>query len=141
MMQLDPAYVAELGQRIAFVSALTGGFAAAFFAALLAAPERGKVSNWASGMAGFAAVSLLCSAFVATFIATGAHPSAPDGYLSDVLATAPRLIAALGLLFGVYGLMGAIACAGWMRSAAVGWTTTLAAAAGAVLLTWAFAGF
>ncbi len=61
MAQLDSAYLGELGSRIAFVSALPGRFAAAFFAALLAAPERGKLSNWAPGLAGFAAVSLLCA--------------------------------------------------------------------------------
>ncbi len=141
MMALDPAYLAELATRISFISALLGGFAAAFFATLLAPERSGKLINWATGCTAVAAVSLICAAVIMAFIAAGVHPAAPTGYQEAASAQTPRTISVLCLFIGTFALLIAVALGGWLRSRAVGITATAAAVVGGLILLWAFAGF
>lgn len=141
MLDLHPDYLAELARQLAFISAVLGGFAATFFGTLLAATATSRTANWATGSAGVAAVCFVCSAVVTAFIATGLHPSAPPALGVVAGGGVPRALGGLCLIAGVYALLVSVALGGWLRSRAVGVTTTSASVLGAVLVTWAFLGF
>lgn len=141
IVPLDPAYLAELATRISFISALLGGFAAAFFATLLTPGRTGKLINWTTGCTAVAAVALVCAAVVTAFIATGLHPAAPAGYQEIAAGQTPRTVSVLCLFIGTFALLIAVALGGWLRSRAVGITATVAAVIGGIILLWAFAGF
>lgn len=137
---LSPAYLTALASQIGFLSAFLGGFAATFVATILQAEKPGRVAGWAMGLAAVAATAFVVAAVASTTLVAGSHPEAPaSAALSDGLVRA-RIVSALGFALGAYLLLGAIGCSGWLRSRAVGWTTTIAAGLAGVFVTLSIGG-
>lgn len=66
---------------------------------------------------------------------------APMGMAPAPAIMRARLTAAIGFGLGVYSLLFAIGLSGWLHSRFTGKTTTAISGIGAVLVSWAIAGF
>lgn len=137
MPDVPPDYIAELYRQIAFISAVFGGFAAAFLGTLLASASEQRLGTYAVGFAAAAAVLFIVGTIGSTFT------------LLDVLrldiqafdaATWPgstlrtKIVADLSSVLGMYALILAVGLSGWTRSRATGQVTAAVAAVGVVLL-------
>lgn len=141
METLSPAYITALGTQIGFLSAFLGGFAATFVATILQVEKPGRVAGWAMGLAAVSATAFVVAAVTSTALVAGSHPDAPAMVaLSDGLVRA-RIVSSLCFTLGAYLLLGAIGCSGWLRSRALGWTTSVASVLAGLLVTLSILGF
>lgn len=141
MEQLSPAYFSDLARQLAFLSAVLGGFSATFLGTLLAVDSSDRIANLAIGSSAVSAACFICTALVASFIAAGTHPDAPQSVASASQSIGPRITVVVVLLLGMYALLLSLGLSGWVRSRAVGIVTSVTAAVAAVVATWAVTGF
>lgn len=133
MEQLSPAYVAALASQLAALSAFLGGFAATFLATLLTLGHQSRLMTVTIALAVTSAVAFIVTVVAATMLTAVHHPAAP-AFMSTVATGWPRAIMSLGFSVGTLSLLASLGCSGWTRSRAIGWTTTVAAVIGAVLI-------
>lgn len=133
MQPLAPAYLAEIARQIGFIGAFLGGVSASFIVALIALPERRRVSGWAVACAAAAAVAFIVSVVATTMLVVTLHPDAPAGMARHV--GRGRVVSLLSFMAGIYLLLGCVGLSGWLRSPRMGRATAALAAAGAVLVT------
>lgn len=141
MYELAPGYVAELARQMAFLSAFLGGLAGMFLQLLLPARGPRRVVAVAIGFAAVAGVLFIVALVASTMLTSVLHPEAPAFVGDPASLVRARLVGFLCFILGLYGLLACIGLSGWIRSRAVGWTTSLAAAAGFLLVTWGALGF
>ena len=132
---LSTAYLATWAAQIGALSAFMGGFAATMLVMLLTHDSRRRAVRWAAGSAALSAVAFIVAAVATTTLVAGSHPEAPASVARQAAEGPARLMAVLFFSLGVYGLIAAIGCAGWVRSARMGWATTVMAGLGAVAIT------
>ncbi|MEM1270663.1 MAG: hypothetical protein AAGI08_11530, partial [Bacteroidota bacterium] len=123
MNPLTLEYIAALAQQLAFISALLGGFAAAFFATLLVSQSPKRVAGWAAGLAAVSATCFIGATMVAAFLSVAAHPDAPARIAASAQNVSIRAVMGLLMILGIYTLFGALGTAGWVRSRALGIVT------------------
>ena len=141
MYELAPAYLVELAQQTAFLSAFLGGLAAVLLQMLLPATGHGRLVATAAGFAAAAAVAFIVALSANMMITSVLHPDAP-AYVADSRGIpAARIVSAATFLLGLYGLLASLGMSGWIRSRATGLTTSVCAGVGAVLITWLMFGF
>lgn len=131
--QLSPAYIAALASQLAALSAFLGGFAATFLATLLTFGQQGRLMTTTIGCAVVSSVSFIVTVVAATMLTAIYNPAAPD-FMASTAASLPRTIMSLGFTIGSLSLLASLGCSGWTRSRAVGWITTVAALAGALII-------
>lgn len=141
MQSLPPDYLAEVARQLAFVSAVLGGFAATFLATLLTARPEGRAGAWAIATSALAAVSFIVAVIATTGLAIVLNPHAPARVIAAAAIGRARLCGTLAFIVGLYALLAAIAASGFLRSRRAGRVTTAIAVLGALLATWAVAGF
>lgn len=131
MEHLDPQYLAEVARQIGFVSAVLGGFCAAFLATVIGTKSESRVASWTIGTATLSAVAFVCAVIASTKLVVVLNPAAPKG--AAATAGSARLVFGLSFILGLYSLLAAIALTGWLRSRRVGAITTTIAAVGAIV--------
>ena len=133
MEQLSPAYISALASQLAALSAFLGGFAATFLATLLTLGHHGRLMTATIGFAVVSSVSFIVTVVAATMLTAIYNPAAP-AFLASTQALMPRTIMSLGFTIGTLFLLASLGCSGWTRSRTIGWITTLAALAGALVI-------
>jgi hypothetical protein len=141
MQTLSPEYLAEIGRQLAFLSAFLGGFAATFLGTLLTAAPGRRQACWAAGSAAVAAAAFVVTVISATALAIVLNPGAPAGMSSAAAITRARGIAGLSFIVGIYSMLLSLGLSGWIRSRALGMTTSISSFLAGVIATWAIAGF
>jgi hypothetical protein len=71
----------------------------------------------------------------------GVHPGAPETVAAGPQMLRARAVGFLGFIPGLYALLAAVGCSGWLKSRAAGIATSVSAGVTALLATWAIAGF
>lgn len=132
MQPLAPEYLAEIARQIGALSAFLGGFAAAFFATLLALGSPRRTASWAIASAAFAAVAFVVAVVASTKLVIVLHPLAPA---NAGPGGAARTLMALGFVLGTYALLLSIGLSGWLRSRRMGLVTSALAVGAALLVT------
>lgn len=129
------AYLIMAAQQIGALSAFLGGFAATLTGSLSAARLPGRGSAMCIGASAVAAVLFVVALVAATGLGAGLHPDAPASVSAPTRLDLMYASMGIGFMLGVLGLLAAIGAAGWIRSARMGWlTTVLAGAAASVIL-------
>ncbi len=141
MQPLPADYLAEISRQFAFLSAFLGGFAATFLATVLVNDSPKRVVNWVVGGAALAACGFIVAVIASVMLNMVLHPGAPLNVREGYSVEAARAMSALGFGLGVYALLVSVGLSGWIRSRKSGITTTVSAAVGLLLVTWAFLGF
>lgn len=131
-----PEAAAEIQNQLAFVSAVLGGFAVALAIGLLQLPKSRSVVTWATGFAITSAVALLVATIAGTF---GAIWLAERPALERTPTMPPALLtafqwAAQALVLGICLLLSSLGISGWIRSRALGWTTSVVSVIAAMLI-------
>ena len=136
---MTPEGLADLFRQLAFISALIGGFAFAFLGALLAVRSRSRVVGWAAGTALATAASLIVCVVGWTLMAAQVVTAAP----AEANAGAFQFPASLNLIHGRLSLLfivgmllflTSLGLSGWVRSRALGITSTVIALLAGVAL-------
>ncbi|HTU10186.1 MAG TPA: hypothetical protein VMG08_04735 [Allosphingosinicella sp.] len=136
MPELDPLYLSALAAQIGSLSAFLGGFAATYLGTLLALGQKGRAAGWAIGAAVLASVAFIVTVVASTLLVAAYDEHAP-AFVRDVLPLATvRVLMSLGFVTGLYALLASLACSGWPRSRRTGWTTSIVAGIGMLLVTW-----
>jgi len=133
MPKLNPQYLTEIARQIGFVSAVLGGFCAAFLGTLIGIKSESRVAGWTIGTATVSAVSFVCAVIASTKLIVVLHPAAPKAMAATTGSA--RVILVLFFILGLYSLLTAIALTGWLRSRRVGAITTAIAVVGAIVTT------
>jgi hypothetical protein len=131
-----PEAAAEIQNQLAFVSAVLGGFSIALAIGLLQLPQDRSFTTWATGLAITSAVALLVATVAGTFGAIWLAERPGLGRTPDMpapLLTAFRW-AAQALVLGICLLLSSLGLSGWIRSRALGWTTSVVSAFAAILI-------
>lgn len=132
MQQLAPAYLATLATQIGALSAFLGGFAATYLATFLTVGQRSRAAALAVGGAVTAAVGFIIAVVASTMLIAALHPDAPAG--AGQMALTAQVVMSLGFLVGLLALLLSLGVSGWTRSRAMGWTTSIAAGLGVVIV-------
>ncbi len=138
LTDLPPDYVAELHRQAAFVSAVLGGFAAAFVGALLTTDSEKQVGTWAVGFAAASSVLFIVATFGSSVVVLDVlRLGITDFDFANWPAStvSAKSKADLTYFLGIYTLIVAIGMSGWTRSRATGIVTTAVSAVGFLLLT------
>lgn len=133
MEPLSPIYLSALASQLAALSAFLGGFAATFLATLLTLGHQGRLTSVTVGFAVTSSVSFIVTVVAATMLTAIVNPAAPS-LVAKAAASLPQTIMALGFSVGLLSLLASLGCCGWMKSRAIGWTTTFASLIGAALI-------
>lgn len=141
MQSLPSSYLAEMARQVAFISAFLGGFAATFLATLLVANPTRKSADWSIGCSAVAASCFVVAVIASVTQTVVLHPDAPANVTAGSSIDTARIVGTLGFGFGVYALLGSVGVSGWIRSRRMGLVTSVAAGAGAILVSWALVGF
>ncbi|MES1242617.1 MAG: hypothetical protein ABUT39_13465 [Acidobacteriota bacterium] len=130
--------MAELFRQLAFICALIGGFAFAFLGALLTAPSRSRVVEWAAGMALATAADLTICVVGWTLMASQLVTTTPAGAgVFRFPASLNTMHSRLTLLFlvGMVLFLASLGLSGWVRSRLLGViSTAIAILAGVALM-------
>lgn len=135
MEALSPAYVVALAGQMGFLSAFMGGFAATMMVMLMSQDGSRRAVNWSSALSAVAAIAFIITAVTTTTLVMGSHPDAPTVVARGAANGPARIMVSLFFVVGVYALIAAIGCAGWVRSRRMGWTTTALASLGVLATT------
>lgn len=136
MEPIPPEYLAYVAPKIAFVSAVVGGFAATFLAQLVTTTEGKRLAEWSTGSAAFSAVLFTVATISSTRIAMNTYLSAPADATASIAVE--LVMTFVGFVFGIYTLLLAIGLSGWIRSRRLGIVTSLVAILGAMANTLMF---
>ncbi|RYY06338.1 MAG: hypothetical protein EON55_23540 [Alphaproteobacteria bacterium] len=85
------------------------------------------------GLAVTSAVAFIVTVVAATMLTAIYQPVAP-AFMATLAISQPRAIMSLGFTLGSLSLLASLGYSGWTRSRAIGWITTIAATAGAILI-------
>lgn len=135
METLAPGFLGVWASQIGSLSAFMGGFAATMLVMLMTAEHTGRAVRIAAGLSALAAVAFVAAAVATTTLVAGAHPEAPAAVARAAMHGPARAIASLCFALGVYALLGAIGCGGWVRGRKMGSTTTAVAIIGGLVVT------
>lgn len=141
MDQLPSAYLAQIASQMGFLSAFLGGVAATLLALLLNDQPGRKLVTWAVGVTAVSAVAFVIAVMASTMLVTVLHPDAPAYLVREDSIVRARAFGTLSFVLGLYFLLISIGLCGWIRSRAAGIATSLAAAVGVAMVTWAVTGF
>jgi hypothetical protein len=133
MEQLPPAYRSAIAAQIGTLSAFLGGFAATFLGTLLALRAKGRTATWAIGFATASSVAFIIAVVGSTAITAGLPPDAPRVGAPDLGGT--RVAMTLAFAIGLYSILVSLGLSGWSRSRRVGWTTSILAGLGVLVVT------
>jgi hypothetical protein len=133
MNELSPVYLSAIAEQVGALSAFLGGFAATFLAMMLGLAGKGRAASVAIGSAAVSSVAFIVAVVASTALTAVLHPEAPQAVAGDSSAGA-RAMMVLAFLLGLYALLLGLALSGWARSRATGWTTSIAAGIGIVLV-------
>lgn len=136
MLAQPSSFVITLFQQIAFLSAVLGGFAAAFLGALLGVPAGRRLATAAIAATAVSAAAFVAVTLGATVIGLLAAQVGAETF-GQLPPRAARAQFWTGWLFvaGVYTLLLGIGLSGWLRSRATGLCTAAAALLGSVAAT------
>jgi len=132
MEPLAPDDLLELGRQMAFLSAFLGGFAATFLATLLPHAPGRRSACWTVAASALSAVAFVVAVLAGTMLSVTLHPHAPAHVTSPGALERARLLGVVSFLVGIFALLTAVGCSGWIRSRRAGLFTSLTAAVGAV---------
>nr|WP_295370147.1 hypothetical protein [uncultured Sphingosinicella sp.] len=135
MDDLPPAYLAEIGRQIGFISAFLGGIAATFMTALLAMRVPGRIGGWAVVCSAAAAAAFMISVVASTALVNVLNPLAPATVKAAAKISEARMLTFLPFLLGMYLLLACLGLAGWLRSRRTGYVTAGVAGAAMLLVT------
>lgn len=136
MPELDPRYLADLAGQIGSLSAFLGGFAATFLGTLLALSQKGRAAGWAIGAAVLSSVAFIVAVVASTMLVAAYNEHAPAMVRQVVPVAGAQSLMAKCFVVGLFALLASLACSGWPRSRRAGWTTTIIAALGMILVGW-----
>ncbi len=131
---MKPEYLSEIGRQIAFLSAFLGGFAATFLGILLQSSNNRRHVGWAAGAAAIASVSFIVAVIAGTIVALVVHPDAPANVAKSTFLPQVRGVIFVTFTMGIYGILLSLGLSGWIRSRALGITTSTAAFLAAILI-------
>jgi len=134
MSELSPVYLSAIAAQLGGLSAFLGGFAATFLVMLMGLSGRGRAASFAIGFAASSAVAFIVAVVASTGLVAVLHPEAP-GMVAATPSGGARVLMTLAFLLGLYSLLFSLALSGWARSKGTGWTTSIAAGLGVVLVT------
>jgi hypothetical protein len=126
LAQLAPDYLNALATQIGSVSAFLGGFAATFLVLFLTFSERSRAASVAVGGSALASVGFIVAVIATTLLVAATHPHAPPD--ADTSVAFGRSVMGLSFLIAMIALLVSVGASGWIRSRALGWTTTTFAA-------------
>jgi len=132
MQHLAPAYLTTLATQIGALSAFLGGFAATYLATFLVFDQRSRLAAMTIGGAATSAVSFIIAVVASTMLVAALHPSAPVG--ASRSAESAQITMALSFVVGLFALLFSLGAGGWTRSRAMGWTTTIVAGVGTIIV-------
>jgi hypothetical protein len=132
MQPLSPAYLSDIAAQTGGLSAFLGGFAATFLGTLLALGVKGRTASAAIGFAVTSAVAFIVAVVGSTATVAALHPEGPGRMASAGFA---QVVMSLGFVIGLYALLISLGVSGWTRSRGTGWTTSIAAGLGVILVT------
>lgn len=132
MQQLVPAYLTTLATQIGALSAFLGGFAATYLATFLTFGQRSRPAAVAIGGAVTSATGFIVSVVASTMLVAALHPNAPAGAAGS--AGTAQAVMALSFLIGLLALLLSLGVSGWTRSRSIGWTTSVAAGLGTIIV-------
>lgn len=133
MDPLSPAYLVAIAAQMGGLSAFLGGFAATFLGTLLALRAKGRTATIAIGFAAASSVAFIVAVVGSTALTAALHPEAPQFGAPDVRGV--QVVMTLAFTLGLYALLVSLGLSGWSRSRGVGWTTSLLAGLGVILVT------
>lgn len=133
MEQLSPAYLSAIAVQTGGLSAFLGGFAATFLGTLLALRVKGRTASVAIGFAVTSSVAFIVAVVGSTATVAALHPEGPARQMAS--AGFAQVVMSLGFVLGLYALLISLGVSGWLRSRGTGWTTSLAAGLGVLLVT------
>jgi len=131
--QLQPTYLSDMAAQLASLSAFLGGFAATFLATLLALAQQRRLMTVTVALSCLSAISFMIAVVAASMLGAMLHAGAP-AILARASPSLPRGFMSLGFGVGIYSLLFAIGCSGWLRTRATGWTTTVISLVGAIII-------
>jgi hypothetical protein len=136
MKPLDGAFIGEIAQQLASVSAFLGGFAATFLGILLQSNSARRHVGWAAGAAAVASASFMIAVIAGTLVALVVNPAAPQGFAAPAFLPWARQILIVSFGLGIYANLLSLGLSGWIRSRALGIVTSAAAlVSGAIVWT------
>lgn len=133
MDQPQLVYLRDMAAQLSSLSAFLGGFSATFLATLLALSHKSRVLTLAVGASCASAVAFVVAVVASSMLNAMLHPAAPK-ILALNSAQRPQAIMTLAFGLGIFALLFAIGCSGWLRSRSTGWATTIISLLGAVLV-------
>jgi hypothetical protein len=122
MTELAPDYLAALAAQIGGLSAFLGGFAATFLALFLTLGKGSRAASVAVVGSALASVAFILAVIAATGLTAALHPHALPGAITTVQTS--RVAMSLSFLVGMAALLVSIGASGWVRSRAMGLTTS-----------------
>ncbi len=132
MLPLAPAYLVAIATQTGALSAFMGGFAATFLAMFLTMGHRSRAASVAIAASAVASVAFIVSVVGSTMLIMVLHPDAPAGLAAS--AGEARIATSLSFTIGLGALLASIGASGWTRSRRAGWTTSLIAGAGFLMV-------
>jgi hypothetical protein len=133
MEPLSPVYLSAIAAQTGGLSAFLGGFAATFLGTLLALNVRGRTGSLAIGFAVTSSVAFIVAVVGSTATVAALHPDGPAARVAS--AGFAQVVMSIGFVLGLYALLLSLGLSGWSRSKGTGWTTSIAAALGVILVT------
>jgi hypothetical protein len=133
MEPLSPVYLSAIATQTGGLSAFLGGFAATFLGTLLALNVRGRTGSLAIGFSVTSSVAFIVAVVGSTATVAALHPDGPAGRVAS--AGFAQVVMSLGFALGLYALLISLGLSGWSRSKGTGWTTSIAAGLGVILVT------
>lgn len=122
--------MAQLFGQLSFVSAVLAGFAFTFVSGLLSSSSRSRAYPWVFAGALSAALSLMVASVGSVFGGLGVEGE----YLNAAQSQDLLALISQAFLVGIFSLVFASGCSGWLRSKRLGWLSTFLSLLGAYVL-------
>ncbi|MCB9033672.1 MAG: hypothetical protein H6553_07535 [Chitinophagales bacterium] len=133
MKELNIAYYKTLAEQLVFISTFLGGVSATILGTLIAFQLDNKIVRAMVIGLSIAAVFFIVAVFGMNKIQIILAPNSP--YQSKLeLLHYPRLVGGLSFIIGIYALLAVISLSGWIKSKAIGITTTIISIIAGILI-------
>ncbi|MEM7779968.1 MAG: hypothetical protein AAF697_06215 [Pseudomonadota bacterium] len=119
LADFSPAYVNALAGQFGFLGAFLGAISMTLFVTLLTLAKPALTMRISIGLAGFASLAFIVTAFYSAGVFSVSHPEAPGlSQPETIVFNFASVIVSFTL--GIYALLGAIGTSGWSRSKPLG---------------------
>jgi hypothetical protein len=141
VQSLNNTYLAEIAGQLAFLSALLGGFAAAFLVTVLTMDKAKRSVDWVIGSSAVSACGFIVAVVASVMLTIVLHPDAPSNAMHEPAVNIGRIVSSIGFWLGIVGLLLSVGVSGWIRSRKLGLVTSSVALVTIILVHWAIIGF